>query len=66
MIKLITYPKTGRGLRLLIFLDTAYLGAATKVLILMHTEEISQSDNDIADTFLKRNLVFERLRLPSI
>lgn len=63
IIKLVTHLKTGRGLRLLMCLDTAYPGAAAK--ILMHAEEASQSDNDTASLFLKRNLVFERLRLLS-
>lgn len=61
MIHLVTHIKTGRGLRLLMCLDTAYPGAAAK--ILMHAEEISRSDSDTAGIFLKRNLVFERLRL---
>ena len=61
MIQLVTHIKTGRGLRLLMCLDTAYPGAAAKVL--MHAEEISKSDTDIAGLFLRRNIVFERLRL---
>jgi intracellular multiplication protein IcmW len=42
-------------------LDTAYPGAAAKVL--MHAEEITKSEADIAGVFLRRNIVFERLRL---
>lgn len=61
MIKLVAHIKTGRGLRLLMCLDTAYPGAAAKVL--MHAEETTQKDNDIPGIFLRRNLVFERLRL---
>ncbi|AML48455.1 phosphoesterase [Coxiella burnetii] len=61
MINLVTHLKTGRGLRLLMCLDTAYPGAAAKVL--MHAEEVSKSEIDTAGIFLKRNLVFERLRL---
>lgn len=61
IIKLATSIKTGRGLRLLMCLDTAYPGAAAKVL--MHAEEITQSDEDTAGIFLRRNIVFERLRL---
>jgi intracellular multiplication protein IcmW len=61
IIQLVTYLKTGRGLRLLMCLDTAYPGAAAKVL--MHAEEITKSEADIAGVFLRRNIVFERLRL---
>lgn len=61
MIQLVTHLKTGRGLRLLMCLDTAYPGAAAK--ILMHAEETTKSDTDMAGIFLRRNVVFERLRL---
>jgi intracellular multiplication protein IcmW len=60
-IKLVASIRTGRGLRLLMCLDTAYPGAAAK--ILMHAEETSQNDDDIPGIFLRRNIVFERLRL---
>ena len=53
--------KTSRCLRLLMSLDTAYPGAAAKVL--MHAEDVTQSDDDTAGIFLRRNIVFERLRL---
>ncbi len=61
MIQLVAHIKTGRGLRALMCLDTAYPGAAAKVL--MHAEEISKSEGDMAGIFLRRNIVFERLRL---
>lgn len=61
LIKLVAHIRTGRGLRVLMALDTAHPGAASKVL--MHAEEITRSDDDIAGIFLKRNIVFERLRL---
>ncbi|MDF1654733.1 MAG: type IVB secretion system protein IcmW [Coxiellaceae bacterium] len=61
IIKLAASIKTGRGLRILMCLDTAYPGAAAKVL--MHAEEVSSSDDDVAGIFLRRNIVFERLRL---
>ncbi len=61
IITLAAHIKTGRGLRLLMALDTAYPGAAAKVL--MHAEENTQSDEDTAGVFLRRNIVFERLRL---
>lgn len=63
MIDLVCHVKTGRGLRLLMCLDQAYPGAASKVL--MHAEEITQSETDTAGIFLRRNVVFERLRLLS-
>lgn len=61
MVELLTYIKTGRGLRLLMCLDMAYPGAAAKVL--MRAEELSKSEGDNASIFLRRNVVFERLRL---
>lgn len=61
MVKLVAHVKTGRGLRLLMCLDMAYPGAAAKVL--MHAEEITQSEEDLPGLFLRRNIVFERLRL---
>jgi len=60
-IKLVAHIKTGRGLRILMALDMAYPGAAAKVL--MHAEESTQSDTDMPGIFLRRNIVFERLRL---
>jgi intracellular multiplication protein IcmW len=63
MIELCGQIKTGRGLRLLMALDTASPGAAAKVL--MHAEEITRSESDVAGVFLRRNIVFERLRLLS-
>lgn len=61
MIDVLAYIRTGRGLRLLMCLDMAYPGAASKVL--MKAEEITQSQKDNAGYFLRRNVVFERLRL---
>lgn len=63
MVKLCASLKTARGLRLLMTLDMAYPGAAAKVL--MHAEENSKSEADTAGIFLRRNVVFERLRLLS-
>ena len=54
--------RTGRCLRLLMSLDSAHPGAAASK-ILMHAEEKTQSDEDDAGVFLRRNIVFERLRL---
>ena len=53
--------KLGRGLRILMCLDQAYPGAASK--ILSYAEENTESDSDTAGIFLRRNIVFERLRL---
>ncbi len=55
--------KTGRGLRLLQALDTTHPGSASKVL--MYAEENNQGEQSTAGFFLKRNIVFERLRLLS-
>ena len=62
-IRLVGNIKSGRGLRLLQAIDMAHPGSASKVLI--HAEEKSTSSYDAAGFFLKRNIVFERLRLLS-
>ena len=62
-IQLVGNIKTGRGLRLLQAIDIAHPGSASKILI--HAEETSTGVNDPAGFFLKRNIVFERLRLLS-
>lgn len=54
---------TGRALRVLQSMDSANPGAASKLLI--HAEETSRSEADPQGFFLKRNIVFERLRLLS-
>ena len=60
-IQLVGNIKTGRGLRLLQTIDIAHPGSASKILI--HAEETSTGQHDAAGFFLKRNIVFERLRL---
>jgi intracellular multiplication protein IcmW len=60
-ITVCTYLKMARMLRLLQTIDTAHPGGASKVL--MHAEENSVSNDDIPGLFLRRNIVFERLRL---
>ena len=60
-IQVATYIKAGRALRLLQCIDIAYPGAASK--LLMHAEETSQTSEDVQGLFLRRNIVFERLRL---
>ena len=62
-IRLMAHIKSCRGLRLLQALDTAHPGSASKVLI--YAEENSAGSHDAAGFFLKRNIVFERLRLLS-
>jgi intracellular multiplication protein IcmW len=61
MIELAAYIKATRYLRFLYALDTAHPGAASK--LLMHAETQSQSNDDYFGLLLRRNLVFERLRL---
>lgn len=61
-INLIAYIKTSRTLHILQTLDSAYPGAASK--LLMYAEEQSHQ-NDAAALFLRRNVVFERLRILS-
>ena len=60
-IELACNIKSGRALSLLQCLDTSNPGAASKLLI--HAEEVSQIEEDAAGVFLRRNIVFERLRL---
>ena len=63
LVQLAGHIKTGRNLRLLQALDTAHPGAASKLLI--YAEETSQNHDDPCGLFLRRNIVFERLRLLS-
>lgn len=60
-ITLAAYVKASRNLRLLQALDTAHPGAASK--LLMYAENNSFSMDDLCGLFLRRNIVFERLRL---
>lgn len=61
-IKVVSHLKTGRGLSVLMNLDMAYPGAAAKVL--SHAEGVRYKEgHEHTDYFLRRNLVFERLRL---
>lgn len=62
-VRVCAYIKAGRALRLMQALDTAYPGAASK--LLMYAEESTLSSDDIPGLFLRRNIVFERLRLLS-
>ena len=60
-IRIANSISSGRALRLLQAIDTVHPGSASKLLI--HAEETSQSSEDPAALFLRRNIVFERLRL---
>ncbi len=62
-IRLGAYIKATRNLKLLQSLDTAHPGAASK--LLMHAENAAASNNEVAELFLRRNIIFERLRLIS-
>lgn len=60
-IRIAANIKSGRALRLLQAIDTVHPGSASRLLI--HAEETSLSPDDPAGIFLRRNIVFERLRL---
>lgn len=60
-IELATQIKAGRALRLLQSMDTAHPGAASK--LLMHAETTTTSNDDYPAIFLRRNVVFERMRI---
>lgn len=53
--------KTGRAIRLLQILDQIHPGTASR--LLTYAEEVSTKASDPAGIFLRRNIVFERLRL---
>ena len=60
-ITLCAHLKTSRILRLLQAIDTIDPGSASK--LLMYAEENNTPDHPMANLFLRRNIVFERLRL---
>lgn len=60
-ITLCAHIKTSRILRLLQSIDTIDPGSASKVL--MYAEENNSPENMMAGLFLRRNIIFERLRL---
>ena len=62
-IRLLANIKTGRGLRLLQAIDVTHPGSASKILV--YAEKNSLSSKDPAGFFLRRNIIFERLRLLS-
>ena len=60
-VTMCTHLKTSRILRTLQAIDTIDPGSASK--LLMYAEENNNPDNVMAGLFLRRNIVFERLRL---
>ncbi|MGD9108393.1 MAG: type IVB secretion system protein IcmW [Gammaproteobacteria bacterium] len=60
-IKIANFLKMPRVLRLLQAIDTTHPGSASR--LLMYAEENSNDVDDPAGLFLRRNIVFERLRL---
>jgi len=60
-IALCTHLKSSRILRLLQTIDSIDPGSASK--LLMFAEENNTPDNIMAGLFLRRNIIFERLRL---
>jgi intracellular multiplication protein IcmW len=60
-VSLLAYIKSARMLQVMQLLDTAYPGAASKVL--MYAEQNTLSADDVQGLFIRRNVVFERLRL---
>ena len=60
-ITLSSHIKTSRILRLLQSIDTIDPGSASK--LLMYAEENNTPEHVMAGLFLRRNIVFERLRL---
>jgi intracellular multiplication protein IcmW len=60
-VTLCTHLKSSRILRILQAIDTIDPGSASK--LLMYAEENNTPDNLMAGIFLRRNIIFERLRL---
>jgi intracellular multiplication protein IcmW len=60
-VMLCCHLRTSRILRLLQAIDTIDPGSASK--LLMYAEEHNSPDNLSAGLFLRRNIIFERLRL---
>lgn len=60
-LKICNFLRSSQVLMLLQAVDTACPGSASRVI--MHAETNKKSDTDPAGLFLRRNIVFERLRL---
>lgn len=63
IVTLCAHLKTSRILRFLQAIDTIDPGSASK--LLMYAEENNSPENTMAGLFLRRNIIFERLRLLS-
>lgn len=63
IIKIGVSIKTGRMLRLLQCIDVACPGAASKIFNV--AKSLSKSSDDVYGVFLRRNIVFERMRVLS-
>ncbi|MCD6055958.1 MAG: icmW [Gammaproteobacteria bacterium] len=61
LTKLACHVRMSRTLRLMQCIDSAHPGAASK--LLMYAEQNSKHRDDPPGLFLRRNIVFERLRL---
>ncbi len=61
IIELIANISTGRGLSILMHLDMALPGTASK--ILQYAQEHPESSDHAAKFLMQRNVIFERLRL---
>lgn len=62
-VKLSCFIRTSRILRLLQAIDSLEPGSASK--LLMYAEERASNPQDHASLFIRRNIIFERLRLLS-
>jgi intracellular multiplication protein IcmW len=62
-VKILSQLKMTRVLRLMQAVDTIHPGSASR--LLMYAEEKNENADDPASLFIKRNIVFERLRLLS-
>ena len=62
LVKLGAYLKTSRVLRIMQEIDSQNPGAASR---LLGFAENASTENDAAQLFIRRNLIFERLRLLS-
>ena len=60
-VRLAANIKSTRALRLLQAIDTVHPGSASR--LLMYAEENTSGNDDPSGIFLRRNIVFERLRL---
>jgi intracellular multiplication protein IcmW len=63
IINILSYIKLGRAIRILQILDENNPGYSSR--LIMFSEENRQNDSDIYGIFLKRNLMFERVKLSS-